>query len=124
MSEVKPTVLVSAYDGPVVRLLDMVLKGRGYDTILTEHADQATPRIPEAQLVISDVSNGVYQLYNEVRKYDPKMPFIVMNGGFFEKEKAPGAIVIEKPFSPKDLAELVNTHFPQHLKPTQTPPTA
>jgi CheY-like chemotaxis protein len=119
--EIKPTILCSLYNEQVQKLTAEILKGRGYEIIITPDSERAIPQVPNAQLIISDVSNGGYKLYDHVNQHFPQTKIIYIDGGLMERERTPNAAFIEKPFSYKDLVALVEWYFPQHLKPKQQP---
>lgn len=110
----KPIILCNLYDLMVQRLTEQMLSARNYELIFTRDSTEAIPQVPDAHLVISDVSNGGYKLYEHVIQTKPDIPIIFVDGGLMERERTPTALILDKPFKTKDLVALVE----QHLKPT------
>lgn len=105
----KPTILCNLYAPQNQRLTEEILKARNYELIFTRDATEAIPKVPNAQLIISDVSNGGYELYGHVAKNYPKLPIVFIDGGLMQRERTPNAFILEKPYSPKDLVAIVDT---------------
>jgi len=103
----KPTILCNLYDKQNWRFTEEVLRMRNYDMIFTRDASDAIPQVPNANLILSDVSNGGYRLYEHVIQTKPDMPIVFIDGGLMERERTPAAVFLDKPFKPKDLVTLV-----------------
>ena len=102
----KPHAVGYLYDLFVSRFIDSIVTKRlGYTILAKTKAEEAILHIPEADLVISDVTDGGYDVYNAARAYGK--PIIMINGGFLDFERTPEAVVILKPFKISELEAAV-----------------
>ena len=121
--EQKPaTILCVAYDEHVQRMLGRALDRIGYTVMYAGDSEEARPKISQSNLIISDITNGGFDLVTYVKANYQTVDVVLMDGGGHDQEKIErakelGAFFIEKPFSPTGLVELVSRIIPQHLKP-------
>jgi len=107
MSEKTYTILCSIYEPTVQALITRVLEPYGYRFIHVHHGKDAEKHVQEADLVLSDVSNGGYDLLDYVREHKNELPLIFLSGGTPEPERLNGARVLTKPFDLANLEMLV-----------------
>ena len=121
----KPYVLVAEDDEAVRTVIHRVLEGEGFHVVSVGDGDGAQALLEEAPLpfhiVICDlVMPGVSgpELLNEVREGVPEARLIVISGLSAEEvtRRLPSHLyadaVLEKPFSPRELAETVRRVLP------------
>ena len=114
------TILCSAYDSGVSKLLEAALRGAmGYNVISVSNCDEAIPQVPLADLVLSDINNGGYKLADYVSEHFKGLPVVLMSSCNPDTDKIKNAIFLAKPFSLVELEVLLNRIIPQNLKPKQ-----
>ncbi len=116
MNDPKPIVVLSIYEPANAELMNSVL--RNYKVINALNADEAIPHIEKEKpfVVISDVTNGGYKLYDYVTKHSPTTKIIFVDGGLLEREKVQGTVILDKPLDIFGLAGIVEQNLPEHLK--------
>ena len=115
------TILCNAYDSSVRKLLGIHLEKMGYRSILVSSVNEAISKVPNADLVLTDVTSGGKRLYDHVRANRPDIKAIFMDGSGHYAEGAPeGSAVIQKPFTFAQLEAIVNGNVSEHLKPANT----
>jgi len=103
----KPTILCNLYEPLMHRLTGEMLKEGNYELIFTRDATEAIPKVSNAQLILSDVSNGGYKLYDYAAQNHPKLPIVFIDGGLMQRERTPAALILEKPYKKIDLITIV-----------------
>ncbi len=94
------------YDAVVGTMTAQILRTTfGYTMNYEMIAADAIAHIKEADMVISDVSKGGYDVYNAARAHNK--PIIMIDGGFLEANRTPEAVVIPKPFTLSQLEQAV-----------------
>lgn len=113
------TILVVEDEEQVRTLIHRVLNKRGYNVIVAVNGraalEIARSQLNAIDLVISDVvmpEMGGTELLRELRALGAELPFLYMTGyaraDLEEEEPLDGAHVIQKPFTPAQLLEVVN----------------
>jgi hypothetical protein len=103
------------YDSVVSTIVTSIITTRlGYETMFDRTSEEAIVNIPRADVVISDVTGGGYEVYGAARACNK--PIIFLDGGALEIEKVPEAIVVSKPFPASQLEEAVR-RCAESLKP-------
>jgi DNA-binding NtrC family response regulator len=120
----KARILCMDDDETILSLYEIAVKQAGGIPVRAANSIGAMPHLTSVHAVISDVcqpvGEGGYGLLARARElYDrDQLPFILITGGKFEKEKTSGAtFLLEKPISIDQLRAYVDCLIPQHLRP-------
>jgi len=101
----KQCVVGFVYDVAVAVLMNSIVTKMGYTLLVKSTSTEAIQHINEADIVISDVSYGGYDVYNAARAC--QKPVIMIDGGLLKLDKTPDAIILSKPFRPSALEEAI-----------------
>jgi len=101
----KPHIVGFVYEVPIAVLMNSIVTKMGYTFLVKSTSAEAIQHVNEADMVISDVSYGGYDVYNAARA--SKKPVIMIDGGLLELDRTPDAIIIPKPFMPSELEQAI-----------------
>jgi hypothetical protein len=87
------------YNDGIATLIREVVNSKfvGYTILSKATAQEAIKHIPHADIVISDVSYGGYDVYNAAREHNKQI--IILDGGLLDEILVPEAVVVQKPFN-------------------------
>ena len=118
------TILVVDDEPLILKCVQRVLEQADYDVITSPSGYQAWEFIkrgrPKIDLVLTDIvmpgSIDGLTLASKIRRTNPKLPILFITGAIPEDDEssAQRAIknrLLQKPFSPKQLVEFIDSHF-------------
>lgn len=122
-------VLLLEDDPPLVRLIEVCLRGAGFDTVEARTVGDAWRQVREGQFdaAIVDIHlPGVYgwEFIDRIRRdrVSEQLPVLIVSGGLSDEDvrrsRELGCEVMEKPFDPEDLVDRIQS-LVAHLRPAQ-----
>ena len=128
------TILVVDDEPSILKCVQRVLEQADYDVIASPSGNHAFEIIergrPKIDLVLTDVvmpgSIDGLTLASKIRRKNPKLPILFITGGLLGDDESAARRAIEnqllqKPFSPKQLVEFIDSHFLSRIG-TPAPP--
>jgi CheY-like chemotaxis protein len=126
------TILVVDDEPSILKCVQRVLEHADYDVITSPSGSHALEiiegRRPKIDLVLTDIvmpgSIDGLTLASKIRRTNPKLPVLFISGVLLEDESVRCAIenrLLQKPFSPKQLVEFIDSHFLSRIG-TPAPP--
>ena len=123
-NKISRTILVVDDDAPILDCVRRILEQADYMVLTSPSGEHALDVIARAgasiDLVLSDIvmpgSIGGWILAAKIRQRDVKLPVLFMTGALPEDEEyiaeiAKTALLLRKPFLPKELVEFIDSHL-------------